>query len=157
MNVDHSPVESRQEENLGYKRAEVTHIASLEEDLVMALNSLNTSTNNSSAPPPLVTLPSKDLKRGLSPESSVENPTNPTSARQICIDGTMYELIDLTNDEVRFYGCIHSNFIMPNLNRWKCHSDLYSAVKPRNHASKAYRVSYTMRLEIPSPMYHRFM
>jgi hypothetical protein len=48
------------------------------------------------APPPQVAQP---LKRGRSPGSSVRNPIDLTSGRQICVDGKMCELIDLSQDK----------------------------------------------------------
>jgi hypothetical protein len=48
------------------------------------------------APPPQLGQP---LKRGRSPGGSVNNPIDLTSERQICVNGKMCELIDLSQDK----------------------------------------------------------
>lgn len=55
-------------------------------------------------PPSLAVGPSqpRKLKRPRSPEISAKNQVDIASARQLCIDGKIYELIDISNDEVPF-------------------------------------------------------
>lgn len=54
--------------------------------------------------------PSRPSKRAPSP-GSLPDAIDLSSARQLCMGGKMYELIDLTNDEVWFHRCIFYPFL----------------------------------------------
>lgn len=74
--------------------------AGLEKNLaVMALDNLPRSDG---VPPSLAVGPSRPPKRPRSPEISKKKQIDIASARQLCIDGKIYELIDISNDEVPF-------------------------------------------------------
>ena len=65
----------------------------------------------------------RPTKRRHSPGSSVKNPIDLTSERQMCINGKMCELIDLSEDKVLSHECRCGNLLIHRLNRRKCPSD----------------------------------
>jgi hypothetical protein len=103
----------------------------------------------------LVTRPSRPLKRAHSPGSSARNMTDLSSARQLCMDGKMYELIDLSNDEVWppiSVSVVLFSYVLSNLNRKKFRSEHYFISKPKSNVLLALHISYTMCLVRPSPI-----
>jgi hypothetical protein len=65
----------------------------------MALDNLPPSEG---VPPSLAVVRIRPPKRPHSPEISRKKTIDIASARQLCIDGKIYELIDISNDEVPF-------------------------------------------------------
>lgn len=66
--------------------------------------------SSADSPPPSVT---RRLKRTRSPGGSPRNPIDLTSAHQVCVDGKMYEIIDLSQDEVWLHTRNHCRFPTP--------------------------------------------
>ena len=65
----------------------------------MALDNLPRSQG---VPPSIHVGPSRAPKRQRSPENSTKNQIDIASTRQLCVDGKIYELIDISNEEVPF-------------------------------------------------------
>jgi hypothetical protein len=96
-------------------------------------------------------------KRARSPGRSAENQIDLTSARQLCINGAMLEIIDLSIDEVRFDGCDHCHFLTPSFNRWMFQSEHYSIPKQTPHALLASHASCMMCLVMQCSTHLLFM
>lgn len=101
--LDNPPIQSGLVEGPEKEQNNDNQAASLAENLANAYNNLDNQRGEAlskSVHTSLAIGPSRRPKRALSPGSSAKNPIDLTSARQICIHGKFYELIDISNDEV---------------------------------------------------------